>query len=100
MAGDSGNGRVAVRHEPAALRWVAEVDGGEAELAYEARDGVLDLQHTLVPHASRGAGVAAALVQAAVDHARTEGVRLVPTCPYVAAWLARHRDARDVFEAA
>jgi hypothetical protein len=99
LAGDSRDGQVAVRHEPAALRWVADVDGGEAELAYEARDGVLDLQHTLVPHASRGAGVAAALVRAAVDHARAEGVRLVPTCPYVAAWLARHGDARDVFDA-
>ena len=106
MAGESSDGRssdgpVTVRHEPDATRWVAVVEGGEAELAYEVLpDGGLDLQHTLVPHESRGAGVADLLVRAAVTHARAEGVRLMPTCPYVAAWLARHRDARDVFEAA
>jgi predicted GNAT family acetyltransferase len=100
LAGESSDGRVTVRHEPDAMRWSAVVDGGEAELAYEVLpDGGLDLQHTLVPHAARGAGVADALVRAAVAHARAEGVRLVPTCPYVAAWAARHRDAADVFVA-
>jgi hypothetical protein len=41
--------------------------------------------------------VASALVRAAVDHARANGLKLVPTCPYVAAWLERHPGERDVF---
>lgn len=61
--------------------------------------GALDLQHTVVPPEARGGGVASALVRAAVAHARAEHVTLVPTCPYVAAWLERHPGDADVFAA-
>lgn len=87
-----------VTHRPADSRFVADVDGGEAVLAYESYDdGTLDLEHTVVPHEARGSGVADALVRAAVAYARREGVQLIPTCPYVAAWRQRHPDQADVF---
>jgi hypothetical protein len=90
---------VEVRHRPESRRFVAEVGAGaEAVLAYqELPGGVLDLQHTVVPEEARGGGVAAALVRAAVRHARERDVRLVATCPYVAAWLDRHPRDADVF---
>jgi predicted GNAT family acetyltransferase len=100
LAGESSDGRssdgpVTVRHEPDATRWVAVVDGGEAELAYEVLpDGGLDLQHTLVPHESRGAGVADLLVRAAVTHARAEGRAAGADLPLRGGVAARHRDAR------
>ncbi len=89
---------VRVDHRPADHRFVAQVDGGEAVLIYEpVGDGVLDLEHTVVPPEARGGGVGDALVRAAVAYARTEGVGLIPTCPYVTAWLRRHPDDADVF---
>ena len=89
---------VTVRHEPEAERWVAPVEGGDAVLAYAtASDGTLDLQHTVVPPEARGRKVADALVRAAVAHARQTGGRLVATCPYVAAWAARHPDTAALF---
>lgn len=89
---------VHVQHRPADHRFVASVRGGEAVLAYEPRpDGALDLEHTIVPEEARGEGVADALVRAAVDYARREGVQLIPTCPYVEAWLLRHPKESDVF---
>lgn len=72
---------------------------------FEARDGesavgfvdyrVLDetrveLVHTEVDDAHQGRGIAGELVRAALDHARAEGRRVVPSCPYVARWLTRH----------
>lgn len=93
---------VSVEHDPTARRFAADV-GAEAPavLTYEVRpDGALDLQHTIVPPEARGRGVADALVRAAVAHARTNGVRLVPTCPYVAAWAERHAGERELFVAA
>ena len=89
---------VHVEHRPADHRFVADVAGGEAVLIYEplAR-GSLDLEHTIVPEEARGGGVGDALVRAAVAYARREGVQLVPTCPYVEAWLARHPKEDDVF---
>ena len=89
---------VNVQHRPADHRFVAHVDGGEAVLAYQPLSGgTLDLQHTEVPEQARGEGVGDALVRAAITYARQEGVRLVPTCPYVAAWVRRHPDQQGVF---
>jgi predicted GNAT family acetyltransferase len=88
----------AVTHDAPARRFVAETPDGPAVLAYEpAGAGVLDLQHTLVPPDERGRGVGEALVRAAVEHARAEGVRLIPTCPFVEAWRRRHPKDADVF---
>ena len=93
---------VQVRHHPDLRRFTADVGADdEAVLAYHALpDGTLDLQHTVVPPEARGGGVGAALVHAAVAHARAQGVKLVPTCPYVAAWVARHPTEADVFAGA
>lgn len=93
---------VDVRHRPEEHRFTADV-GAEAEavLAYEERaDGALDLQHTVVPPEARGGGVGDALVRAAVAYARAHDVRLVPTCPYVAAWAERHPGEAAVFAGA
>ncbi|GJG86531.1 hypothetical protein tb265_17120 [Gemmatimonadetes bacterium T265] len=91
---------VHVDHRPADHRFVADVAGGEAVLIYEPLPGGdLDLEHTVVPEEARGGGVGDALVRAAVAYARREGVHLVPTCPYVEAWRARHPKDGDVFAA-
>jgi predicted GNAT family acetyltransferase len=88
-----------VSHDAARRRFTADTDEGEAVLAYApAGEKVLDLQHTVVPEGARGEGVGESLVRAAVAHARAEGVRLIPTCPFVEAWLRRHPDEGDVFE--
>ena len=92
---------VPVRHLPDSRRFAADVGADEdAVLVYQEVGGALDLQHTIVPEAARGRGVGAALVRAAVDHARRHDVKLVPSCPYVAAWLDRHPGEADVFAAA
>jgi len=70
---------------------------GVAYVAYEPLgDDVLDLRHTIVPDAAQGNGVGTALVAGVFDHARREGMRVVPTCPFVAEWLASHPEGEDV----
>jgi predicted GNAT family acetyltransferase len=78
-------------------RFEVETEGGTAVLEYsEPRAGILDLRHTLVPAAARRKGVGDALVRAALEHARASGLRIIPTCPFVAAWLGRHPEERDL----
>ena len=82
---------MAVEHQRDQRRFVTPTASGEAELTYtQPRAGVLDLKHTFVPDADRGAGIGESLVAAAVAHAAAEDVRLVPSCPFVRSWLARH----------
>jgi predicted GNAT family acetyltransferase len=88
-----------VEHRPQERRFVAEVGSGQAELTYTlpAR-GVIDLQHTAVPEGARGHGVAEALARAAFDYARANGLRVIPTCPFVRSWLTRHPEERDLID--
>jgi predicted GNAT family acetyltransferase len=79
---------VRVEHEPG--RFFARVDGEEAELVYERRGALLDVQHTFTPPALRGRNVAALLTDAAFAYARAERLRIVPTCPYTRVYLERH----------
>lgn len=59
-------------------------------------EGVRVAEHTLVPPAIGGRGVAARLVEAMVADAREDGFRIRPQCSYVAAWFDRHPDAADL----
>jgi uncharacterized protein len=69
------------------------VDGETAFLAYERTPEALVLIHTEVPEALRGHQLGETLVKAALDAARAEGLRIVPLCPYVKAYLRKHPDA-------
>ena len=83
-------------HEPENRRFVAIVDRQQAVLDYRRGDGVISLVHTGVPAAIGGRGVAAALVRSALDHARAEGLKVVPACSYVAAYFKRHPQDADL----
>ena len=87
-------------HRSEESRFVTTVEGGEAELSYRRIDGsTLDFEHTYVPPALRGAGVAGKLVTEALEFARNEGYRVRPSCPFVASFLEKHPEYRDVEEA-
>ena len=76
----------------------AHVPGAQAigRLTWVRRDdpagAVRVADHTLVPPAIGGRGVAARLVEALVADARAEGFRIDPTCSYVEAQFRRHPD--------
>ena len=83
-----------IEHEEDRSRFVARVEGGEAELAYVKSERVLDLDHTFVPVESRGKGVGQALAAHAFDYAREHDYLIEPTCPFVRAWLEKHPEAK------
>ena len=87
---------LSVSHDRAASRFEAPVGGGRAVCVYRLHDGVMNLTHTEVPRSSQGHGVAAALVHEALAWARREGHRVRPLCSYVAAYMRRHPETRDL----
>lgn len=90
------DGAPAIRHHAAASRFETAIDGRLAVCAYARHGDVLALTHTEVPHAAQGRGIAAALVQATLDWARAEGLRVRPLCSYVAAYMRRHPETQDL----
>ncbi len=87
---------VTVVHDPAAARFEALVEGQRCVCQYRVYGRVMMLTHTAVPHALRGRGIAAALVQAALDHARERGLKVRPDCSYAEAYMQRHRQTLDL----
>ena len=87
-----------VHHDPGAHRFHTQVDGHEAELLYSLRDDRMVINHTGVPNQIGGRGVAAALVKAALDHARAQGWRVVPACSYSAAYIERHPEYAELVD--
>jgi predicted GNAT family acetyltransferase len=76
-----------------------EQDGARAaELTFSAGpDGKLVmLDHTEVGESLRGQGVARKLVEAAVNWARQEGIKLVAVCPFARAVFDKEPAFRDV----
>jgi predicted GNAT family acetyltransferase len=63
---------------------------------YYERNGAYVLPHVEAPVALRGSGAAGRLMQATADHARAQGLKLVPTCSYAVLWFRRHPDQQDV----
>lgn len=86
-----------VRHDPEAGRYELIVDGDRVGVAdYEVGDGYAVFPHTYVDPAFRGRGLAERLVREALDDVRTRGLRVVPTCWYVAGFVERNADYADL----
>lgn len=75
-------------------RYVAVIAGlaGEAELTFTHRsERVISADHTGVPDAMSGRGVAKALYDFMLDDARNTGFRIIPICPFVRNEFERQR---------
>ena len=87
-----------IAHDPASHRFSVQVGGHEAELIYRRDDKRLTIDHTGVPEAIGGRGIAGELVKAALDYARAEGLRVVPACSYSAAYVQHHPEYADLVD--
>lgn len=85
-----------ITHDVAAERFETQVEGEHCVLGYRKKGGSMVIEHVRVPTAVEGRGIAAALTQAALATARTEGWSVVPHCPYVAAYIQRHPSYLDL----
>lgn len=89
-----------VRDNPAETRFETEVEGLLSVLEYSKSGERIVYTHTGVPKELEGRGIAGALVKKALDQARSEGLRIVPQCSYVAAWVRRHPEYADLLHRA
>jgi predicted GNAT family acetyltransferase len=84
---------------PDRSRYELTVDGELAGIAeYVMREGVRVFTHTEVFDAGRGEGLGSALAQGALDDVRARGMKLVPRCPFIAAYIERHDEYADLVD--
>lgn len=74
----------------AAHRFEMRVDGHVAFLTFHMEGDTMSLDHTEVPKVLNGRGVGSALVRGVLQQARAQGMKVLPRCPFVAAFIERH----------
>ena len=74
--------------------WLGTTRAGLIE--YQSEPGVVFLIHTEVDPAFAGQGLGERLVAGALEDLRARGLKLVPLCPFVRAYLRRHADQADL----
>ncbi len=77
-------------------RFEIEVDGHVAHIRYKQDGDRLELIHTEVPDELEGRGVGSRMVNETLAYARENGLKVIPTCPFVRSYLERHPDEQDV----
>ncbi|MFG1884990.1 GNAT family N-acetyltransferase [Micromonospora sp. NPDC049102] len=87
-----------VEDNPAKNRFEILVDDAFAGFtAYVPRGkDVLVFTHTQVDPGFQGKGVGGALIRATLDQVRARGARVVPQCPFVAAFIDKHPEYADL----
>jgi uncharacterized protein len=85
-----------VRDNAAFSRFELDADGVTAFMNYRLAGNVMMLDHTETPVAARGRGIASQLVENVLQIARARGFKIVPRCPFVRAYLAKHPEFSDL----
>jgi hypothetical protein len=79
-----------VERDEESSRFVVHADGHLAVLEYQLFSDKVVFTHTEVPRELEGRGVGASLARTGLDWARAHELRVVPICPFVAAYIGRH----------
>jgi hypothetical protein len=77
-------------------RYELTVDGATAFVAYAREPGVITFIHTVVPEALAGRGIGSILATHVLDDARANGEKVIPQCPFIAAYIRRHQQYQDL----
>ena len=64
--------------------------------AYQKASRLIVFTHTEIEPAAEGQGIGGRLVRAALDDVRSQGLPVLPICPFVQQWMSRHPDYLDL----
>jgi uncharacterized protein len=86
----------AIRDNTALSRFELDADGVTAVANYQLVGSVMTITHTEVPSRARNRGIASRLIEGILAEARVRGLKIVPLCPFVGAYLSKHPEDKDL----
>jgi predicted GNAT family acetyltransferase len=96
---DSAPAAITVADNPQRMRFEITVDGQVGGFADYRRHGQsVTFTHTEIDDEYEGRGLGGTLARAVLDDARARGLRVVPQCQFIAAWIQRHPDYADLVD--
>ncbi|HUN98358.1 MAG TPA: GNAT family N-acetyltransferase [Bradyrhizobium sp.] len=79
-------------------RFELAVDGHIAATYYNISDGVITFIHTEVPAELGGKGIGSKLIKGALDQVQADGLKVIPQCPFVKAFIQKHPDYQELLK--
>ena len=85
--------RIEVADAPDRDRYELSIDGEVVGFAaYSKRPGLIAFVHTEVDERFQGRGLGDRLIRGALEDARARGLAVLPFCPFMKAFIERHRE--------
>ena len=82
--------KLEIIHNEAEDRFETWIDGELSKLDYMQDGNNIVMTHVGVHPEHRGRGVAGKLTQVALEYAKEKSFRVIPMCPYIAAYIRRN----------
>lgn len=79
-------------------RYELTVDGHVAHVDYARTPGTITFIHTIVPDELGGRGIGSKLARHVLDEARRTGEKVIAQCPFIAAYIGKHPEYRDLVQ--
>ena len=83
-------------NNPEQKRFEVEIDGQLAMVQYIHAGSNIVFTHTEVPVELEGQGIAGAMAKVALDFARDNDLKVQPLCPFIKAYMQRHKEYHDL----
>jgi predicted GNAT family acetyltransferase len=83
-------------HEKENERFIIYAEGKEVYVEYKMRNNEMDLNHTYTNPALRGKGLAAHVVRAALEFAKENNLKVIPTCSYVQSFIEKNKEYKEL----
>jgi predicted GNAT family acetyltransferase len=90
-----------IRDNPDKHRFEIDLcDGSFAIAEYRLHPDHITFTHTEVPPAHEGQGLGTKLVRFGLRWARERGLKVIPVCPFFAAYIKKHAEEQDLLDPA
>ena len=85
-----------IKHNEQMHLFEIQDNGKTAVVEFKPFDGGINIVHTFVPKPLQSKGYGSALVKQALDYAREKKLKVIITCPFARAYVARHKEYEDL----
>ena len=88
--------KLEIIHNEAENRFETWIDNQLSKLDYMQDGNTIVMTHVGVYPEHRGQGIAGKLTQVALEYAKEKSFRVIPMCPYIAAYIRRNTRYEDL----
>jgi predicted GNAT family acetyltransferase len=88
--------KLEIIHNEAENRFETWIDNQLSKLDYMQDGDTIVMTHVGVYPEHRGQGIAGKLTQVALEYAKERAFRVIPMCPYIAAYIRRNTRYEDL----